>query len=158
MENLKEKIEEIKKELQKLIDEVNKEEKWQDKLVQPKSSRYHYIRSDVFSGFNIESECGTRRKPEHAFKTIEQAELVKEKMLLMQEMLAFAHVKNEGWEADWNDERYKHGLVFYEGLKVNKYTNFNWFIFGVAVKSIEIAQEMKDVFGERIEKFYNKQY
>lgn len=89
----------------------------------------------------------------------EQAGLVKEKMLLMQEILAFAHVRNEGWEADWRDGGGKYGIVMVEDeITVKYYISVNAFIFGISVKSKEIAEEMLAIFGERIEKYYNKQY
>lgn len=89
----------------------------------------------------------------------EQAGLVKEKMLLMQEILAFAHVRNEGWEADWRDGGGKYGIVMVEDeITVKYYISVNSFIFGILVKSKEIAEEMLAIFGERIEKYYNKQY
>ena len=103
----------------------------------------------------------SKRKPEHAFKTEEQAELIKEKMLLMQEMYAFAHVKNEGWIPDWGDlSKEKFGVLYsaYEGLEVECTMGCNYFIFGIAVKSREIAEEMLAEFGDRIKKIYNNQY
>lgn len=99
------------------------------------------------------------RKPEHAFRTKEQAELVKEKMLLMQEVLAFAHVRNEGWEADWRGEGDKYGITMFEdGMAVERNISVNSFIFGISVKSKKIAEEMLRIFGERIKKYYSKQY
>lgn len=38
------------------------------------------------------------------------------------------------------------------------YNYLNAFVFGVAVKSEEIAKEMLEEFGDRIKNIYNKQY
>lgn len=162
MKNIDEKITKLEKELKELKESI-KLEKWQDKLVQPSESRYYFITGDIDTGLStlaIDSNISTNaRKPEHAFRTKEQAKLVKEKMLLMQEMLAFAHVKNNGWEADWREVGGKYGIVMIEDeITVKHYILVNSFIFGISVKSKEIAEEMLAIFGERIAKYYQKQY
>ena len=88
-------------------------------------------------------------------------ELYREKAYLMADMMRFAHARNEGWVPDWDDcETKKWGLITdtVEGIYLYSYFNFNPFIFGIAVKSEEIAQEMLEEFGKRIEEIYNKQY
>ena len=88
-------------------------------------------------------------------------ELLEEKALLMADMTHFAYVKNEGWEPDWGDKSVtKFGIVHSidKGFNGNCRWGCNDFVFGIAVKSGEIAKEMLEEFGERIEKFYNKQY
>lgn len=160
MQNINEKITKLEKELKELKESI-KLEKWQDKLVQPSESRYYLITGDIDTGLStIDYNISTNtRKPEHAFRTKEQAGLVKEKMLLMQEILAFAHVRNEGWEADWRDGGGKYGIVMVEDeITVKYYISVNAFIFGISVKSKEIAEEMLAIFGERIAKYYQKQY
>ena len=87
--------------------------------------------------------------------------LYEEKALLMADMMHFAYARNEGWMPDWGTTgSYKYGISndFYGEYKVVKNLMENSFIFGVAVKSMAIAEEMLEIFGERIEKFYNKQY
>ena len=78
----------------------------------------------------------------------------------MQEMHAFAHVKNEGWMPDWgDDDESKWGIAIYENkCLIENFYDVNYFIFGIAVKSREIAEEMLAEFGERIKRIYNKQY
>lgn len=148
---------------------INKPDRWQGGLVQPDKEQYFYLTSYSDSGLIVGLSSGSKRKPEHAFKTEEQAELIKEKMLLMQEMYAFAHVKNEGWMPDWQDEDWvpdwkdenqKWGLSYdaWGILQIYVNTGCNDFVFGIAVKSREIAEEMLEIFGERIKKFYNKMY
>ena len=88
-------------------------------------------------------------------------ELYEEKALLMADMMHFAYVRNKGWTPDWADEdEYKWGISLEEdgGMGVYAQLIFNEFAFGIAVKSKEIAQEMLEEFGERIEEIYNKQY
>lgn len=167
MKELKEKIELAIKELETLYTEVIQKEKelekiekakWKDKLVQPDEESYYYIGvvSHCFTIYNGEL---TSRKPEHAFKTKEQAELVKEKMLLMQEMLAFAHVRNDGATFDWSNEKAKYGIRSIDNyLSIDTVFKHNTLLFGIAVKSEEIAREMLEIFGERIKKYYNEQY
>lgn len=153
-------VQEIKDVIEKLHAIINKPDRWQDGLVQPERERCFFLTNSSRWGLRTAHEARTPRKPEHAFRTKEQAELIKEKMLLMQEMHAFAHVRNEGWIADWvNGEQTKYGIFSVgDGIKVDWYAHTNSFVFGVVVKSIEIAREMLDEFGERIEEIYNKQY
>lgn len=153
-------VQEIKDEIAKLEAVINKPDRWQDGLVQPEKEKYFYFKHSLSKGLVVDYGSGYNRKPEHAFRTEEQAELIKEKILLMQEMHAFAHVRNEGWMPDWeNGEQPKYGIVSGgDGIKVDWCAYSNSFVFGVAVKSIEIAGEMIELFGERIEKFYKKQY
>lgn len=87
--------------------------------------------------------------------------LYEEKALLMADMLYFAHVKNEGWLPDWEDDGvFKWGIAFSgeDGAYADWQFISNEFAFGIAVKSQEIAREMLEEFGERIEAVYNKQY
>lgn len=76
--------------------------------------------------------------------------------------LAFAHVMNDGWKPDWESAfqvKFKYGIKFIENaLVIGDYLTFNGFIFGIAVKSKEIAEQMLEKFGDRIKKFYNEQY
>lgn len=159
--------EKVKSLYENLESYVEKEKDWRDGLVQPSSQEYFIVDSSSTSGLYtllcIPGLCtpgNDSRKPEHAFETKEQAELVKEKMLLMQEMLAFAHVRNEGWVPKWGQlVNEKYGLVLsLDELFIESWNSYNYFIFGIAVKSKEIAEEMIDIFGERIKKYYSVQY
>ncbi|MDD2496301.1 MAG: hypothetical protein PHE29_14070, partial [Tissierellia bacterium] len=71
--------------------------------------------------------------------------LYEEKALLMADMMHFAYARNEGWVPDWeNGDKKTWGLTYDSWGRIQ--INFNtWccdFIFGIAVKSEEIAQEM----------------
>lgn len=153
-------VQEIQDEIAKLEAIINKPKRWQDSLVQPDKEIYFYLISSVDEGLDVGVTSKTDRKPEYAFRTREQAELIKEKTLLMQEMHAFAHVRNEGWIPDWENEgEEKFGIKLCRNKAYADYSiRVNQLVFGVAVKSIEIAEEMLEEFGERIKKVYNKQY
>ena len=153
-------VREMKEDIKELEAIINKKDDWREKLIQPNSSAYFYIGYGV-EGVTTYTDRNVDRKPEHAFRKPSHAQLLADKMQLMQEMYAFAHVKNEGWIADWRD-----GSVNKFGIAYNSCSGFitkpdsdcNLFIFGVSVKSMEIADEMFEEFGERIEEIYNKQY
>ncbi len=153
-------VQEIKDEIERLQEIINKPDRWQDGLVQPEKEQYFYLISSKHEGLIVGLHSETDKRPEHAFRTHEQAELIKEKMLLMQEMHAFAHVKNCDWVADWDDSsQRKYGIILCENkAHVDHFIRMNQLVFGVAVKSKAIAEEMLEIFGERIEKIYNKQY
>ena len=154
-------VAEIRDEIDRLQAIINKPDRWQDKLVQPDKEEYFYLMNYSRDGFRTAWSRESKRKPEHAFKTEEQAELIKEKMLLMQEMYAFAHVRNEGWVPDWDNGDQKKWGIFYDALgRLQVYFNTwgNDFVFGIAVKSRKIAKEMLEEFGDRIKNIYNKQY
>lgn len=90
-----------------------------------------------------------------------QHELYEEKALLMADMMHFAYVRNEGWKPDWgDDEQDKYGLSIGNNREIYSvsYCTCNFFLFGIAVKSSKIAEEMLLEFGKRIEKFYNRMY
>ena len=134
---------------------------WREKLINPKNSRSYILTNDPHLNFSVdEYPHNFYRKPEHVFAKEEHAQLLADKMTLMQEMHAFAHAKNEGWKPDWEDrgER-KHGInyVTYKFYTTHYYLN-NLLVFGVAVKSEEIAEEMLEEFRYRLEAIYNKQY
>lgn len=157
IKELQDKLESVKQELEIL---KNTPAKWQDGLVQPAKKSHYYIYHNPVYGFCASSAiASTNRKPEYAFRLAEQADLVIEKMLLMQEMLAFAHVRNEGWEPNWSVADSKYGLCLDNNtVKCLPLGAINGFLFGITVKSREVAEEMLSIFGERIKQYYNKQY
>lgn len=141
-------------------------EKWQDMLLQPNLDNntkiYYHITGNRFDNLKTEfSHCykSCLRKAEHAFSNKESAELVKDKMLLMQEMHAFAHAMNDGWLPNWNDySQKKHGIIYERIFKIVLLYCYNSFTFGIAVKSEKIAEQMLKEFGEKLENYYHKQY
>ena len=135
---------------------INKKDDWRDKLAQGE-----YIVVSSPKGLSVGDNwiSRSREKAEHTFKEKEHAQLLADKMNLMQEVHAFAHVRNDGWLPDWADEEAKWGLAREFEHVISDYTFYhNEFVFGVSVKSEEIAQEMVEEFGERIQDIYNKQY
>lgn len=149
-------------ELKLLIQQEKDSKDWRKQLPQPPEGGYAYIDNNMENSFSIYyNKGGTKRKPEHAFKTKEQGQLVIEKILLIQEMLAFAHVRNNGWIPDWSIKKStsKYGIISdNEITKVGMSVYVNHLVFGVAVQSEEIAKEMLEEFGERIQKYYSQQY
>ncbi len=88
-------------------------------------------------------------------------ELYEEKAILMADMMHFAYVKNEGWVPNWgDDEQDKYGLSISNNREIYSISYYihNCFLFGIAVKSEEIARKMLIEFGGRIKEIYNKQY
>lgn len=91
------------------------------------------------------------------FETYEEAEQhLKERKLLFK-LHQWANLKNEGWELDWGDDSQEKIFIYcFKNLKenieltykrtwnINKFTKLPYF------KSIEIAQECIDLFGDEI--------
>ena len=146
--------------IKELQEQLNKSEKWQDSLVQPNKEWYYYIADGEKEGLRIYRDINNiHRKPEYAFRKHEQAELIKEKMLLMQEMFAFAHVKNEGKLPDWNNRNSKKWGIYYNKIwEINYYNDYNLFTFGVSFNKKEDAKEAFEIFGDRIQRYYNQSY
>lgn len=160
---IKERIEVLKRQQKEQEEEIKKLEDilykdWEAGLVNPENEDYYYIKSSSEFGFDIEfSNNPIYRKPKHAFRTKEQANLIKEKILLLQEMYAFAHVKNKG-------------EVGYYGICINRQNQLclrfvdehvpiiNIVVFGVFLTYEADAKEMLEIFGDRIKECYNKQY
>lgn len=93
------------------------------------------------------------------FHTRKQAELMAKKVQLMIEMHNFASLRNDGWVADWFNDKIKFGIkVLHSGGFIDCYSLQNTFAFGIAVKSKKIAEEMLSIFGDRINEVYNTQY
>lgn len=143
-------------------EDLSYQEIWQDKLVQPNIEDYYMIHQN--SGIptvvkvNFDPANPSKRKPEHAFKTPAQAELMNQKLQLLQEMYAFAHSYNEGWEPNFSG--LSHGLLIAGGKPTaSSYSgDRNYFVFGIVVKTPEVAEAMLREFGNRLEEFYSKQY
>ena len=140
------------------------ETNWEDKWIQPDNGNFYKIGTETSEGFeSIFYSTTSTRKPRHAFKTKEQADLMVEKCKLMVEMQNFAAVHNEGWTPDWErNDKYNFGIIINGSkdipLRADGYNAFNSLVFGIAVKSIEIAEKMLEEFGTRIKKYYNEQY
>lgn len=136
------------------------ETNWEDKWIQPDNGNFYKIGTETSEGFeSIFYSTTSTRKPRHAFKTKEQADLMVEKCKLMVEMQNFAAVHNEGWTPMWGFDSNNYGIRVIESeLFVTNFYSNNNFVFGVAVKSIGIAKKMLEEFGTRIKKYYNEQY
>jgi hypothetical protein len=137
------------------------ETNWEDKWVQPQNEVYYRIEDDTYTCLRTtRTNSGSARKPRHAFQTQEQADLMAEKCKLMVEMQNFAAVHNEGWKPNWSIGISKWGIAHNEddSFIEEDYTTYNCFVFGITVKTKEIAEKMLEEFEERIKQFYNEQY
>lgn len=144
--------------LNELIEQAKEPQHWTEKLVQPIEEEYCYIEDDMDKCFHICKRKYSDRKPQHAFKTEEQAQIVAEKCTLMVEMHNFAHAMNDGWIPDWDNlKETKFGLGFTGGFQITNSNYYNYFLFGIAVKSQEIAEKMLKEFKDRLE-IYNQQF
>ncbi len=128
--------------IKELEQKLNEEEDWKEVIEDEceKINKYYYIASTPNNGLDIEpssSNYDNGRPSQLKFYKKEHAELIKEKMLLMQEMYAYAHVLNS---------KYSHSPCYglgYFGINLCVYTDI-----------IKLKEEFKD----RIEKYYFKQY
>jgi len=145
--------------LEKIANQIKKTN-WKDKL---EIGNFHWkLGNDDREGFVKPMTILTTVKknhPEMLFTTQKQAELLAKKCNLMIEMHNFAYAMNEGWIPNWDINDFKWGISYcfgelgLEGLQIS-----NNLIFGITVKSQEIAERMLEEFGERIKEVYNRQY
>ena len=86
------------------------------------------------------------------YKTEEQAKRFADKINLFNEMNHFAIIHNEGWKADWKDgEQKKYGIQYSMGFFVNFGCLTNEHLFGISVRTEEIAKKMLKEFKYRLE-------
>lgn len=81
------------------------------------------------------------------------AELFAKKMDLMNRMNLFALIHNEGWKADWEGARQKKwGIGHNEDscFIIEEHNDYNMFLFGISVKSEEIAESMLEEFKDEL--------
>lgn len=81
------------------------------------------------------------------------AELFAKKVDLFNRMNLFALIHNEGWKADWKDNDQKKWGVCYLGsfrIDCNYFYHLD-FLFGISVKSKEIAKAMLEEFKDELE-------
>lgn len=78
------------------------------------------------------------------------------KFKLLCHMQHFATNRNNEWIANWNnDTQSKYGVLIYNGqLYTTKRRVNNDFVFGIAVESEILAEEMLEKFKNRIKKYY----
>lgn len=90
------------------------------------------------------------------FRYNEQAQEHAKKLNLYTEMQVFANFRNGDWVADWNDyNQSKFGIsICRSSIIIEEFTYFYGFIFQIAVKNKEIAQEMLEEFGDRIKECF----
>lgn len=100
----------------------------------------------------------TGKKDEHSFY-VNDAKLLGKKIDLMVEMHKFAQLRNEGWSPKYSSGVYHAGIMGTgTQFTVARTAHCDGFIFGIGFKTIEIAQEALQIFGERIKEVYNTQF
>lgn len=131
-----------------------KSDNWRDEAV---GSCYITLQEDDGLLKAAGNDDSTEELPLH-FKSNEEAGLLADKCNLMIEMWHFANVHNNGWKPNWNNDSKKYGVEkVHKGVGIESQGGYNSFVFGIAVKSIEIANKMLEEFKDKIEEVYNKQ-
>jgi len=88
----------------------------------------------------------------HYFRTIVDVDNAIEKCKLYASMLNFATIKNEGWTPCFEQTTKKYGIIQEKSkLKVGNNIHFNPFVFGIALKTQEVAEEMFVFFQKELE-------
>lgn len=107
-----------------------------------------------FRHYDVSNRCF---KKSVTFETNVQASQHAKKLNLYTEMQVFANFRNGYWVEDWCDKyQKKYGIdIYYKELKIKCYETVSSFVFNIAVKNTEIAQEMLEEFGERIKECFN---
>lgn len=115
---------------------------------------YYYIYLDYGGDWKIDYNV---LKYKNHYRTRVEAELRAKQIALYCDMKEWAKIHNEGWEFDWNNyDELKWGIDFsYGGFYVDKSHGSNSSIFGVMVKSKELAEEMLEEFRDRLH-IYNE--
>ena len=111
MNNIKEKIEQMEKELEELKEKLNQE----NVTKRERYEEYWFLDcGDFESDYDEYSEIDDYRySVGNYFKTKEQVENYKEKLLIEQELRDIARELNKGEEIDWNDNDQKKYYLYY---------------------------------------------
>lgn len=119
---------------------------------------FDFVDNEVYiTGFSLSEKNKTRFLYGYYFKTREEVEQYMRERKLLFKLHQWAKLKNEGWELDWEDEKQRKVFITYyksstgvfrltdESTWVsNRFSKLPYF------KSIEIAQECIDIFGDEI--------
>ena len=92
------------------------------------------------------------KEVENRYKTREEAELRAKQIALFCDMKEWAKIHNEYWIPDWNNyNQKKWGIEFLkENFDVTELRTYNVFVYGVVVKSKELAEQMLEEFRDRL--------
>ena len=120
-------------------------------LSKPSVESYYQINSYADVGFHVtKGSRNTLANPLFVFKEYEDAEIISRKCNLIAEMTNFAIVHNNGWKPNWNSEQTKFGIFYCGKLGVGETVISNPFVFGIVVKSKNIAELMLKEFKEKL--------
>ena len=141
---------------EKIVFEKIKYEEWVNKIADicRDAAKYYYITSTP--RLNMQAcaqncDSNSTRKPNYKIPCLHLAIFLAKKFTLIQELETFAWLMNDGWRPDWNDKSSdKWGLIVTPALDFRSVSNCNNLLFGITVKSQEIAIEMIRLFGDRI--------
>lgn len=142
-----------KEEVYKLFPELKPKKRWFDEYEVKGEFYVHKRQGEDYFTVDAVLESGYFK---HYFIKEEQASQHAKQLSLFTEMQVFANFRNGDWVADfYNRYQEKYGLFIYKGsLKIQENYNYQ-FIFQISVKSLEIAEEMLDEFGDRIKECFN---
>lgn len=119
---------------------------------------FDFVDNEVYiTGFSLSEKNKTRFLYGYYFKTREEVEQYMKERKLLFKLHQWAKLKNDGWEPDWEDEKQRKVFITYyksssgvfrltdESTWVsNRFSKLPYF------KSIEIAKECIDLFGDEI--------
>ena len=127
------------------------------KLPNKYDTLYYFDAEDTeiyMTGFSLHEKDITRFLHGYYFKTKEEAEQHLKERKLMFKIHQWAKEKNEGWKPDWINSDEDKFYIYYDGQN-EKLRMHTWSVSNVlstlpALKTIEIAKECIDLFGDEI--------
>lgn len=153
IENSQAEIDELKKELEKL-----QEKPYEISYPEP-GTKIYYIRDysgDIHSVIlnSINEDIKHLYDIGLLFDTEEEAEQFKREQALIKKIKCWVKEKNDGWEPDWSDRDEKKFYIYYDSQN-KKLQIHTWIVSNIlstlpTLKTIEIAQECIDLFGDEI--------
>lgn len=174
--SLKNGISKLKKRAKQIEDESEKQKKKYleiSKLVDKLSTEIKEIRQNLRSEMiaeksesqNVENEQVRKGSTDYRFAVEldnsclgqNDIERLGERLSLMIDMTEYAKRVNKGWVPNWEDDSRKYGVSNISGAYFPDWCcsgNGVVFVFGISVKSANLAKEMFDKFRDRIEKYH----
>lgn len=137
-------------ELKEIIQQREQKKDWKEK------AKGTYCITHYGNG-SIGAYNASYKKYDFTYKKESDAELFAKKVDLFNRMNLFALIHNKNsngtqWVADWKDDaQTKFGIVYYRELQTDYQNRANLFVFGIPVKSREIANAMLEEFKDELE-------
>ena len=114
---------------------------------------FDFVDNEIYmTGFNLHEKDIARFLYGCYFKTKEEVEQYMKERKLLFKLHQWAKLKNDGWKPDWEDAEERKYYIEYSGGELNAdwYFTLNKIIKLPYFKSIEIAKECIDTFGDEI--------